>query len=310
MALVDHFQRARRAGHRDHALRRAEVVRGDHARRRRRGVQRQPRDVRADLPPDLRLARRQPGPRHGRPPRAAGVDRRRGARVPHARASRRSPSTWRASTRICRRSTASAARWRRSGSSWPRSRTTCGRASRRSRSASSGPSARPTTPCSSACATPGARLTASSRTRGRRPARSPTPPPRRDSSRAAAASHDRAACSTGETGHLRADARAALDAVAGRVRDGSDTGDAGALLPPEQPPAIPLETGVRVRVPPGLEGVVTSVQGKTAEVERQRQAAARRRRRPRRDRPAGRAAAGHRAGQRHHDVVANRPRRT
>ena len=71
--------------------------------------------------------------------------------------------------------------------------------------------------------------------------------------------------STGETGHLRADARAALDAVAGRVRDGSDTGDAGALLPPE-PPAIPLETGVRVRVPPGLEGVVTSVQGKTAEV--------------------------------------------
>ena len=72
--------------------------------------------------------------------------------------------------------------------------------------------------------------------------------------------------STGETGHLRADARAALDAVAGRVRDGSDTGDAGALLPPEPPPAIPLETGVRVRVPPGLEGVVTAVQGKTAEV--------------------------------------------
>jgi DNA mismatch repair protein MutS2 len=72
--------------------------------------------------------------------------------------------------------------------------------------------------------------------------------------------------STGETGHLRADARAALDAVAGRVRDGSDPGDAGALLPPEPPPAIPLETGVRVRVPPGLEGVVTSVQGKTAEI--------------------------------------------
>ena len=72
--------------------------------------------------------------------------------------------------------------------------------------------------------------------------------------------------STGETGHLRADARAALDAVAGRVRDGADTGDAGTLLPPEPPPAIPLETGVRVRVPPGLEGVVTSVQGKTAEV--------------------------------------------
>ena len=83
MALVDHFKAARRAGPRDHALRRAEVVCGDHARRRRRGVQRQPRDVRADLPPDLRIARRQPGPRHGRPPRPAGVDRRRGARLPH-----------------------------------------------------------------------------------------------------------------------------------------------------------------------------------------------------------------------------------
>ncbi|MFI5077321.1 MAG: Smr/MutS family protein, partial [Vicinamibacteria bacterium] len=71
--------------------------------------------------------------------------------------------------------------------------------------------------------------------------------------------------STGETGHLRADARAALDAVAGRVRDSADTGDTGALLP-EPPPAIPLEIGVRVRVPPGLEGVVTAVQGKTAEV--------------------------------------------
>jgi DNA mismatch repair protein MutS2 len=70
--------------------------------------------------------------------------------------------------------------------------------------------------------------------------------------------------STGETGHLRADARAALDAVAGRVQSGAPD-DAGALLPPE-PVAVPIETGVRVRVPPGLEGVVTSVQGKTAEI--------------------------------------------
>jgi DNA mismatch repair protein MutS2 len=71
--------------------------------------------------------------------------------------------------------------------------------------------------------------------------------------------------STGETGHLRADARAALDAVAGRVHPGEGD-DAGALLPPEPPAGLPLETGVRVRVPPGLEGVVTSVQGKTAEI--------------------------------------------
>jgi DNA mismatch repair protein MutS2 len=74
-----------------------------------------------------------------------------------------------------------------------------------------------------------------------------------------------AGLSTGETGHLRADARAALDALAGRVRDGSEA-DAGALLPPEPTPDVPLATGVRVRVPPGLEGVVTSVQGKTAEI--------------------------------------------
>jgi DNA mismatch repair protein MutS2 len=70
--------------------------------------------------------------------------------------------------------------------------------------------------------------------------------------------------STGETGHLRADARAALDAVAGRVRSG-DVDDAAALLPPEAGPE-PIATGVRVRVPPGLEGVVTSVQGRHAEI--------------------------------------------
>jgi DNA mismatch repair protein MutS2 len=72
--------------------------------------------------------------------------------------------------------------------------------------------------------------------------------------------------STGETGHLRADARAALDAVAGRVRDGHEGEDAAALLPAQPAPEIALATGVRVRVPPGLEGVVTSVQGRTAEV--------------------------------------------
>jgi DNA mismatch repair protein MutS2 len=70
--------------------------------------------------------------------------------------------------------------------------------------------------------------------------------------------------STGETGHLRADALAALDAVAGRVQSGAP-GDASALLPPE-PVGLPAEVGMRVRVPPGLEGVVTSVQGKTAEI--------------------------------------------
>ena len=127
MALVDHFG-ARRAGPRDHALRRAEVVCRDHARRRRRGVQRQPRDVRADLPPDLRIARRQPASTW---PPASGCRRRsRGGARLRTTASRRSPSTWRASTRICRRSTASAGRGAE-GSSSPRSRTTCGRGRRR-----------------------------------------------------------------------------------------------------------------------------------------------------------------------------------
>jgi DNA mismatch repair protein MutS2 len=72
--------------------------------------------------------------------------------------------------------------------------------------------------------------------------------------------------STGETGGLRAGAHAALDAVAGRVRDGGEAEPADAILPADPALDVPIATGVRVRVPPGLEGVVTSVQGKTAEV--------------------------------------------
>ena len=74
--------------------------------------------------------------------------------------------------------------------------------------------------------------------------------------------------------------------------------DVGALLPPEPEPAVPIETGVRVRVPPGLEGVVTSVQGKTAEVSVNGKRLQGERRRPRSSsaRPGGRA--GHRPRQR------------
>jgi len=72
--------------------------------------------------------------------------------------------------------------------------------------------------------------------------------------------------STGETGGLRAGAHAALDAVAGRARDGRETEPADAILPPDPALDVPIATGVRVRVPPGLEGVVTSVSGKTAEI--------------------------------------------
>ena len=72
--------------------------------------------------------------------------------------------------------------------------------------------------------------------------------------------------STGETGGLRAGAHAALDAVAGRVRDGGEGEPADAILPADPALDVPIATGVRVRVPPGLEGVVTSVQGKTAEI--------------------------------------------
>ncbi|HEY8551753.1 MAG TPA: Smr/MutS family protein [Vicinamibacterales bacterium] len=70
--------------------------------------------------------------------------------------------------------------------------------------------------------------------------------------------------STGETGGLRMDARGALDAIAGKVRGATSGGSAAPAVPEEGPAEV--TPGMRVRLPLGLEGVVESVQARTAEV--------------------------------------------
>ena len=75
--------------------------------------------------------------------------------------------------------------------------------------------------------------------------------------------------STGESGTLRADARAAVEAVAARARDASDTEtpDAGRSSP-AQAPVEPPPVGGRVVVQTlGFEGVVRAVHNAEAEVE-------------------------------------------
>ena len=73
-----------------------------------------------------------------------------------------------------------------------------------------------------------------------------------------------AGLSTGETGLVRAEARAALDQIADRLKGGA-TGAAPSVDP--HPPA-PIEPGSRVTVGAlGLEGVVIEVRGKHAEVD-------------------------------------------
>jgi DNA mismatch repair protein MutS2 len=90
-----------------------------------------------------------------------------------------------------------------------------------------------------------------------------------------------AGISTGETGAARAEARAALDAVADRLKEGGDGRTGGRALtqgeadgssadgsgrPSGRPPAI--EPGVRVAVGAlSLEGIVIEVHGKHAEVD-------------------------------------------
>jgi DNA mismatch repair protein MutS2 len=75
-----------------------------------------------------------------------------------------------------------------------------------------------------------------------------------------------AGVSTGETGAMRANARAALDAVVGKVKAGGGTPMPAAQLPEE--PQAPIEPGARVAVGTlGLEGVVIELHGKHAEVD-------------------------------------------
>jgi DNA mismatch repair protein MutS2 len=75
-----------------------------------------------------------------------------------------------------------------------------------------------------------------------------------------------ASLSTGETGAARADARAAIEEVVGRLK--KRPGSPGTAPSHPSAPAIPLEPGVRVAVGAlGLEGVILDVQGKHAEVD-------------------------------------------
>lgn len=73
-----------------------------------------------------------------------------------------------------------------------------------------------------------------------------------------------AGINTGETGAARADARAALDQIARRLRGGET---AGTDLPPAEAP-IPLAPGVRVTVGGlGLEGTIIELRGQQAEID-------------------------------------------
>jgi DNA mismatch repair protein MutS2 len=74
-----------------------------------------------------------------------------------------------------------------------------------------------------------------------------------------------AGISTGDTGAVRADARAALDAIVDRLK-----GESTALpaAPPPLAPPVPVTEGARVMVGAlGLEGTVIELHGKHAEVD-------------------------------------------
>jgi DNA mismatch repair protein MutS2 len=74
-----------------------------------------------------------------------------------------------------------------------------------------------------------------------------------------------ASITTGEAGAARADARAAIDKVVGRLKK---TGTPAVATPEPAAPAVPLEPGVRVTVGAlGLEGTVIEVHGSHAEVD-------------------------------------------
>ena len=106
----------RRDGGRDDALRRAEVVRVDDRGRDVGGLRVRSRDVRADLPAELRIARQQPRARDRDAARAAGraSSSRRGAqRSERESAARRAPRA--RSSATCRRSSTSAGSSRASG---------------------------------------------------------------------------------------------------------------------------------------------------------------------------------------------------
>jgi DNA mismatch repair protein MutS2 len=75
-----------------------------------------------------------------------------------------------------------------------------------------------------------------------------------------------ASINTGEAGAVRADARAALERVVGRLKAGTESGRSG--VQPGSGPQGPIEPGTRVTVGGlGLEGVVIEIHGKQAEID-------------------------------------------
>jgi len=75
-----------------------------------------------------------------------------------------------------------------------------------------------------------------------------------------------AAINTGQAGSVRADARAALERVVGRLKTGTESGRSGVQPAPE--PQQPIEPGSRVTVSGlGLEGIVIEIHGKQAEID-------------------------------------------
>jgi DNA mismatch repair protein MutS2 len=75
-----------------------------------------------------------------------------------------------------------------------------------------------------------------------------------------------ASINTGEAGSVRADARAALERVVGRLKTGTESGRASA--PAASAPQGPIEPGARVTVGGlGLEGVIIEIHGKQAEID-------------------------------------------
>ena len=75
-----------------------------------------------------------------------------------------------------------------------------------------------------------------------------------------------ASINTGQAGAVRADARAALERVVGRLKPGGESGRSGVQAASE--PQGPIEPGARVAVGGlGLEGVVIDIHGKQAEID-------------------------------------------
>ncbi len=170
MAMIDHFRKRGAkvvaTTHYDSLKTYAATTEGVDAGR----VRLRSADVRADLPPELRIARQQPRARDRDPPRDAGRDHRAGAGAPQrARiAARRAPGARRAGH--CRRSSTTAGSRRESARRSPRpAAQAAGARAGVAEPRRNVPASGSTSASTSGCATRGARSTPSSKHSRRRP---------------------------------------------------------------------------------------------------------------------------------------------